>query len=67
MEQKYVLRLYDTDLMTFSLSEHGIEGLKAEIHEINQAERSQFPLDMEPGNAGLLKWLQKRVIPRNRA
>ena len=43
MEQEYILRLYDTDLLTFSLSEHGIEGLKAEIHEINQAERSRFP------------------------
>ena len=47
MEQEYILRLYDTDLLTFALSEHGIEGLKAEIHEINHAERSRFPLDME--------------------
>ena len=67
MEQEYILRLYDTDLLTFSLSEHGIEGLKAETHEINQAERSRFPLDMELSNAGLLKWLQRRVIPKNRA
>ena len=67
MEQEYILRLYDTDLLTFSLSEHGIEGLKAEIHEINQAERSRFPLDMELSDAGLLKWLQRRVIPKNRA
>lgn len=67
MQQKYVLRLYDTDLLTFSLLDCSIEGLKAKIHEINQAERSRFPLDMEPGNAGLLKWRQKRVIPRNRA
>ena len=27
MEQEYILRLYDADLLTFSLSEHGIEGL----------------------------------------
>ena len=67
MEQEYILRLYDADLLTFSLSEHCIEGLKAEIHEINQAERSRFPLDMELSNAGLLKWLQRRVIPKNRA
>ena len=67
MEQEYILRLYDTDLLTFSLSEHGIEGLKAEIHEINQAERSLFPLDMELSDAGLLKWLRRRVIPKNRA
>lgn len=55
MEQEYILRLYDTDLLTFSLSEHGIEGLKAEIHEIDQAERGRFPLDMELSDAGLLK------------
>ena len=34
MEQAYVLRLYDTDLLSFSLSEQGIEGLKAEILSI---------------------------------
>ena len=67
MEQEYILRLYDTDLLTFSLSEHGIEGLKADIHEVNQTEHSRFPLDMELNNAGLLKWLQRRVIPKNRA
>ena len=67
MEQEYVLRLYDTDLITFSLSEQGIEGLKASIHEVNQAECRWLPLDMELSNAGLLKWLQKRVIPKNRA
>ena len=66
MEQEYILRLYDTDLLTFSLAEHGIEGLKAEIHEINQAERSRFPLDMDLSDTGLLKWLQRRVIPKNR-
>ncbi len=67
MEQEYVLRLYDMDLLTFSLSEQGIEGLKAEIHEINQGERGRFPLDLELSGTGLLKWLQKRVIPKNRA
>ena len=67
MEQEYVLRLYDTDLITFSLSEQGIEGLKASIHEVNPEERSRLPLDMEINDVGLLKWLQKRVIPKNRA
>ena len=67
MEQEYILRLYDTDLITFSLSERGIEGLKAEIHEINRTERHLFPLDLELGDAGLLKWLRRRVIPKNRA
>ena len=66
MEQAYTLRLYDTDLLTFSLRERGIEGLQAEIHKINQAECSRFPLDMDLSDAGLLRWLQRRVIPKNR-
>ena len=43
MEQAYVLRLYDTDLLSFSLSEQGIEGLKAQIHSIDEEERALFP------------------------
>lgn len=67
MEQAYVLRLYDTDLLSFSLSEQGIEGLKAQIHSIDEEERALFPLDLELTDDGLVKWLQRRVIPKNRA
>lgn len=67
MEQAYVLRLYDTDLLSFSLSEQGIEGLKAQIHSIDEEERAPFPLDLELTDDGLVKWLQRRVIPKNRA
>ena len=67
MEQAYVLRLYDTDLLSFSLSEQGIEGLKAQIHSIDEEERALFPLDLELTDDGLVKWLQWRVIPKNRA
>lgn len=67
MEQAYVLRLYDTDLLSFSLSEQGIEGLKAQIHSIDEEERALFPLDLELTDNGLVKWLQRRVIPKNRA
>ena len=67
MEQAYVLRLYDTELLSFSLSEQGIEGLKAQIHSINQEDRALFPLDLELTDEGLVKWLQRRVIPKNRA
>lgn len=65
--QEYILRLYDTDLMEFSMTENGIEGLKADIHWINDSQRALLPLDMEFDNFGVLKWLQRRVIPKNRA
>lgn len=67
MEKGYVLRLYDTDLLSFTLSERGIEGLKAQIHSVNEEARTLFPLDLELTDDGLVKWLQRRVIPKNRA
>lgn len=67
MEQEYMLRLYDMDLLAFSLAEQGIEGLKARLLWVNEAHRQLLPLDMERSDAGVLKWLQKRVIPKNRA
>lgn len=67
MEKGYVLRLYDTDLLSVTLSERGIEGLKAQIHSVNEEARALFPLDLELTDDGLVKWLQRRVIPKNRA
>ena len=67
MGQTYELRLYDTELLSFSLSEQGIEGLKAQIHSIREEDRVLFPLDLELTDDGLVKWLQRRVIPKNRA
>ena len=57
----------ESDLLSFSLSEQGIEGLKAQIHSIDEEERALFPLDLELTDDGLVKWLQRRVIPKNRA
>ena len=67
MEQEYVLRLYDTDLLSYSLSEQGIEGLKSQIHSVKEENKALFPLDLELTDDGLVKWLQRRVIPKNRA
>ena len=66
MKQEYILRLYDTDMLTFTLTEQGIEGLKAHILWINEEKRHLLPIDMQETDAGVLKWLQKRVIPKNR-
>lgn len=67
MEQEYMLRLYDMDLLSFTLAEQGLEGLKAKLLWVNEEHKHLLPLDMERSNAGVLKWLQKRVIPKNRA
>ena len=66
-EQEYILRLYDTDMLTFRLSEGGIEGLRAKILWVNNEQSHLLPLDMELSDSGLLQWLRRRVIPKNRA
>ncbi|MCD8007436.1 MAG: XRE family transcriptional regulator [Clostridiales bacterium] len=67
MGSNYMIRLYNTDMLLFSLVEQGIEGLKATILWINEKQKNLLPLDMEQTDEGVLKWLQKRVIPKNRA
>lgn len=65
--QQYILKIYDTELVRFSLSNEGLEGLTADISSINDSCTELFPLDLELTNEGVVRWLQKRVIPKNRA
>ena len=67
MNHTYSLRLYDDELLTFSLEEKGLEGLKSHILSINENRKNVFPLDLELTDDGILKWLERRVIPKNRA
>ena len=43
MENTYNLRIYDETLMTFSLVTKGLEGLKAEMLDLNAEKRFLFP------------------------
>lgn len=63
----YSLRLYDEELLTFSLRDGGLEGLKADILSVNENRKPVFPLDLEWTGEGIIKWLERRVIPKNRA
>ena len=63
----YSLRIYDTELMRFSMEKQGLAGLVAEIIYINEEQRHLLPLDMECSNEGVIRWLERRVIPKNRA
>lgn len=64
---QYSLRLYDEELLTFSLSDRGLEGMKAEILTVNESRKAVFPLDLTLTDEGVMKWLERRVIPKNRA
>ena len=63
----YSLKLYDEELLSFSLQDRGLEGLKAELLTVNENRKAVFPLDLVPTGDGIMKWLARRVIPKNRA
>ena len=67
MNQNYEIRLYNQTLVTFSLYENGLEGLTASLMDVNDALKHLFPVDLVLTNEGIVKWLRKRVIPKNRA
>lgn len=66
MSNVYSLRIYDTELMKFTLEKRGLEGLVAEIISIQEDHIHLMPLDLECTGEGVIKWLERRVIPRNR-
>ena len=65
MNGKYELRLYDTTLLSFELAGKTLGGYTAKIAEIGEPS-PMFPLDMTLDDEGVLKWLERRVIPKNR-
>ena len=65
-QNEYEIRLYDTHLLTFTLRKEELTGLAADIAEINESKRKLFPLDLDISNKGIVKWLEKRVLQRNR-
>lgn len=66
MSRVYSLKIYDTELMKFSMEKRGLEGLVVEILSTNGECNYLMPLDMECNGEGILKWLERRVIPKNR-
>lgn len=64
--QTYVLKQYDTELMRFTLANHGLEGIKAEIVSVKYEHEKIFPYGLQLTNDGILSWLKRRVVPKNR-
>ena len=67
MSNVYSFRMYDTELMRFSMEKQGLSGLVAEILYTNEEQAHLLPLDMERTGEGVIHWLERRVIPKNRA
>ncbi|MCL2517436.1 MAG: XRE family transcriptional regulator [Oscillospiraceae bacterium] len=65
MGDKYELRLYDNPLLSFELLSDTAVGYSVKITEINEPQ-ALLPLDMTLDSEGVLRWLERRVIPKNR-
>ena len=64
--QTYILKLYDTELLRFTLADYGLEGLRAEIVSVKYEKADLFPYGLELTGDGVLAWLKSRVVPKNR-
>lgn len=65
MNNSYEIRLYDKHLLTFNLTTNELGGWAANITSIEEG-RNFLPLDLELTGEGVMKWLERRVIPKNR-
>lgn len=66
MSNTYDIRLYDETLITFEFETSEIGSLTANILEIDNQKEHLLPIDLELTDKGLLRWLRRRVIPKNR-
>lgn len=67
MESVYELRQYDKVLLTFTIGEDEIGRLNSHIDNVNEELKDIFPLDLTLTEEGIFKWMERRVIPKNRA
>ena len=63
----YHIKLYDEELIKFSLSSNGLEGLSAHILSVKECKKKLFPLGLDLSDDGIIEWLKRRIIPKNRA
>lgn len=64
--QTYILKQYDTELLRFTLADHGLEGIKAELVSVKYENERLFPYGLQLTGEGILSWLKSRVVPKNR-
>ena len=62
----FLLKQYDTPLLTFEIDDDPLEGQRCRILHIEESHRALLPIGMELSDAGLMRWLRGRIIPKNR-
>lgn len=60
------LKLFDTPVCSFEITDDPLEGQKAHFMWIDPAHETLLPIGLKPDDESLMAWLRSRVIPRNR-
>ncbi|MEE0929836.1 MAG: XRE family transcriptional regulator [Acutalibacteraceae bacterium] len=67
MKAFYKLKLFDKTLVKFSLEDKGgLKGLQADDIFVEKDVDNVLPIGIELTPLGIVKWLKRRVIPKNR-
>ena len=61
-----ILKQYDTPLLSFEIEDDPLEGQKCRLLHLEEENRALLPTGMEASDAGLMKWMRDRIIPKNR-
>ena len=62
----YILKQFDIPLLRFSVIENTASP-ELGIEWVNEEKKALLPLDLALSPEGLSRWIQKRIIPKNRA
>lgn len=63
---RFILKHFDTQLIVFEYIDAGIKGQSINIISENEEEKDKNPIGLEISGAGIMSWLKRRIIPKNR-
>ncbi len=63
---RFTLKHFDTQLIVFEYIDAGIKGQSINIISENEAEKDKYPIGLEVSGTGIMSWLKRRIIPKNR-
>lgn len=65
-ENNLILKYFDMELINFKYIDEGIKGQRIEIIKQNEEAKELFPIGLDVSSEGILAWLKRRIIPKNR-
>ncbi len=63
---EFKLKHFDTDLISFKYIDEGIKGQRIDLISHNEEFKHLFPIGLALSGDGIMSWLKRRIIPKNR-